>query len=100
MTRAGFSESFLLAGKGIFEGIAKDRNTKIHLFVGLAVIIVSLLLKISRVEFLIIGIICFLVIVLELFNNCMERIIDVIFPYYNKELGKVKDIFAGIVLSA
>jgi len=100
MTQTKLAESFLIAAKGIYFGISKDRNTKIHLVIGFIVLISAFLLKISKIDFIIISLACFLIIVLELFNNCMERVIDVISPYYNKELGKVKNILAGIVLAA
>ena len=100
MTRTNLGESFIAATKGIYLGISKDRNTKIHLVIGFIVLISAFLLKIPKIDFIIISIICFLVIVLELFNNCIERVIDAISPNHNKELGKVKDILAGIVLTA
>ena len=100
MTRINLGESFVAATKGIYLGISKDRNTKIHLVIGFIVLISAFLLEISKIDFILISIVCFLVIVLELFNNCIERVIDAITPYYNKELGKAKDILAGIVLIA
>lgn len=100
MTRTNLGESFVAATKGIYLGISKDRNTKIHLVIGLLVLISAFLLKVSKIDFIIISIVCFLAIVLELFNNCIERVIDAISPIHNKELGKAKDILAGIVLTA
>ncbi len=100
MTRISLGESFVAATKGIYLGISKDRNTKIHLAIGFIVLIGAFLLKIPKIDFIIIFIVCFLVIILELFNNCIERVIDAISPNHNKELGKVKDILAGIVLTA
>jgi len=100
MTQTNLGESFAAATKGIYLGISKDRNTKIHLVIGFLVLISAFLLKVSKIDFIIISIVCFLAIVLELFNNCIERVIDAISPTHNKELGKAKDILAGIVLTA
>jgi len=100
MTRVNLGESFVAATKGIYLGISKDRNTKIHIVLGFIALISAFLLKISKIDFILISIVCFLVIVLELFNNCIERIINAVSPNHNKELGKVKDILAGIVLTA
>ena len=33
-------------------------------------------------------------------SDSLEKFIDFIYPYYNEELGKLKDIMAGIVLLA
>jgi undecaprenol kinase len=94
----GFGESFVCACRGIFFGVAKDRNTKIHLAVATLAILVSVLLGISRIEFIIISMLCFFSIAMELFNNSIERFIDCIHPGYNKQLGIIKDMMAGMVL--
>jgi diacylglycerol kinase len=98
MDRISLGQSFVCASRGIFWGIAKDRNTKIHLAVVAITITIAILLKISRVEFIIISILCFLSICMELFNNGVERFIDCLHPGYNKELGRIKDLMAGMVL--
>ena len=37
-------------------------------------------------------------IILELFNNNFERLIDLISPEYQKEFGEIKDTMAGVVM--
>ncbi len=56
----------------------KERNVKIHLVITIFVLITSLLLKISRIEFIIIFILIALVISAELFNTAIEEICDTI----------------------
>ena len=56
----------------------KERNVKIHLVITIFVLITSLLLKISRLEFIIILILIALVISAELFNTAIEEICDTI----------------------
>lgn len=56
----------------------KERNVKIHLVITIFVLITSLLLKISRIEFIIILILIALVISAELFNTAIEEICDTI----------------------
>jgi undecaprenol kinase len=98
MEKVSLGESFACATRGVFWGIVKDRNTKIHLAVVAITITIAILLKISRVEFIIISILCFLSVCMELFNNGVERFIDCLHPGYNKELGRIKDLMAGMVL--
>jgi len=99
MSRVNLGQSFLCAIRGIFWAIGNDRNTKIHLVVGTITLLIAVLLRITRIELMIIAIISFLVISLELFNNCIERLIDVISPNHSSELGKIKDVLSGIVLT-
>lgn len=98
MSKITFRESVLCATRGLFRGISSERNIKIQLFFGTLIIFISLLLDISKVYLITIIIICFLVLILELFNRGFEKLIDLISPEYNKEFGKVKDIMAGVVL--
>jgi len=98
MTRTKLIESFLIAIKGIFYEILEERNIKIQMIIGLIIILISIALKIPKIYFIVILLVCFLVIILELLNKCFERLIDLISPDYHEEFGKIKDIAAGAVL--
>ena len=98
MTKTKLAKSFLIATKGIFKEISEERNIKIQIIIGLCVIIVSVLLKIPKIDFILILLVSFLVIILELFNTGFEKLIDVISPDYDKRLGRVKDISSAAVL--
>ena len=98
MSKVSFTTSLKCATKGIFYGIYKQRMLKILLLLGAAAILFSLLLGISKAYLITIFIVVFLVIILELFNNNFERLIDLISPEYNTEFGEIKDTMAGVVL--
>jgi len=98
MTKIGLKDSILCATRGLFRGISSERNIKIQLLIGGIIILISLILQISKIYLITIIIVCFLVIILELFNRGLEKLIDLISPDYNKEFGKVKDAIAGVVL--
>ena len=98
MTKIGFRDSVFCAIRGLFKGISSERNIKIQILIGGIIILISLLLEISKVYLITIIIVCFLVVILELFNRGFEKLIDLISPGYNKEFGKVKDAMAGVVL--
>jgi len=98
MTKTNFIKSFSFAIKGIFYGTSKEQNIKIQIMIGLFIIFLSIILRIPKIEFIIILIISFLVIILELLNTCFEKLIDLINPDYHIEFGKIKDIMAGVVL--
>jgi undecaprenol kinase len=98
MTRISFIQSALCAVRGLFHGISSERNIKIQIIIGGLIILTSILLEISKIYLITIIIVCFLVVILELFNRGFEKLIDLICPSYNKEFGKVKDAMAGVVL--
>ena len=98
MTKLTFKSSVLCAVRGLFKGISSERNIKIQILISAIIIFIALLLEISRGYLITIIIVCFLIIILELFNRGFEKLIDLISPEYNKEFGRVKDIMAGVVL--
>lgn len=84
--------------KGLFGLFSGERNIKMQILISAIVVFFAFLSKISEVYILIIAVIFFLGIVLELVNTNVEKLIDIISPEYNKQLGKIKDSMAGIVL--
>jgi diacylglycerol kinase (ATP) len=98
MTKVSFRDSAFCAVRGLFKGISSERNIKIQLLIGGIIILISLLLQISKVYLITIIIVCFLVVILEMFNRGFEKLIDLVSPEYNREFGKVKDAMAGVVL--
>jgi len=98
MTRISFLDSSFCAFKGLFHGISSERNIKIQIFIGALIIFTSILLEISKIYLITIIIVCFLVVILELFNRGFEKLIDLVSPEYNKDFGKIKDAMAGVVL--
>lgn len=98
MTRTTFRDSVICASRGLFRGISSERNIKIQLVIGFAIVLAAILLDVSKTYLITIIVVCFLVVILEMFNRGFEKLIDLISPEYNKEFGRVKDIMAGVVL--
>lgn len=99
MTRVSFKESALYATRGLFNAISTERNIKIQIAISAFIILTGILLGISKLYLITIIIVCFLVVILEMFNRGFEKLIDLISPEYNKEAGKIKDAMAGVVLA-
>jgi len=78
--------------------VSSERNIKIQILIGAILIFIAVLLKVPTIYLITIIIVCFLVVILELFNRGFEKLIDLVSPEYNKEFGKVKDAMAGVVL--
>lgn len=98
MTNLNFKDSALCAARGMFRGISSERNIKIQLLIGGIIILTAVLLEVSKIYLITLVIICFLVIILEMFNRGFEKLIDLVSPDYNKDFGRIKDIMAGVVL--
>lgn len=91
-------KSFKYAFEGIFTGIKKEQNMKIHIAVMIFVIIFGIMLKISKTEWIICIILFGLVISMELINTAIENTVDLITKEKNEQAKIAKDVAAGAVL--
>lgn len=90
--------SFKYAFKGIGHAFKYEQNFKIHSMFIIIVVLMSVLFKISKMEWLFIIVIIGLVIATELINTAMEALVDLVTSKY-KELAKVaKDTASAAVL--
>ena len=69
-------ESFGYAFEGIWTGICKERNMKIHCAAGALVILFGFFLRISLIQWCICLGLCALVMSLELVNTALEAVVD------------------------
>ena len=93
-------QSMRCALKGILFALLHERNMRVHLAVFVLAISAAYLLKISRVDFLIIIAMSALVFSLELANTAIEQLADRVLPEQDFIIGRVKDLMAGAVLLA
>lgn len=92
--------SFGYAFSGIWTGIYKERNMKIHCTALILVVIAGTVFEISVTEWCICIILCALVMALELVNTAVEAVVDLV-TEEKKPLAKIaKDTAAGAVLIA
>lgn len=90
--------SFKYAIQGIFTSFKTEKNMKIHIFIMLLVIVAGLVLKISKLEWIICIILFSIVIAGELFNTAIETVVDMVMPEKNEKAKIAKDVSAGAVL--
>lgn len=97
-SKRGFRSSVKNCIDGLkFVNINED-NFKREVFIGIITLILSYILKVNRIEFIIIVVMISLVLVTEIINTATERLVDLVSPGYNKIAGEVKDIMAFAVL--
>lgn len=91
-------KSFGYAFKGIDDVISSEPNMKIHVSVAILVVIMAILLKISRIEWIILVLLIGLVLAAEVINTTIENLVDMYTKDYNERAKVVKDTAAGTVL--
>ena len=93
-----FFKSFTYAINGFKVAFKTEQNFVFDIIVGLIVIILSFLLKISTTEFIIIIIAVGIAISFELFNTSIEYTVDMAMPEIHPLAKAAKDISAAAVL--
>ncbi len=93
-------DSFSYALEGIGQALQTERNLRIHLVIGFIALMGAVFLGLSRLEFLILFLVIALVVVMELFNTVVERLIDLISPNFHPRVRIIKNMAAGAVLIA
>lgn len=90
--------SFKYAFEGIATSFKTEQNMKIHIIMAIIVVILGLLFKITKKEWMICIFAIVIVIASELFNTAIETIVDMITEEKNEKAKIAKDVSAGAVL--
>ena len=93
-----FFKSFKYAFEGIHYAFKNDQNLLAHLAVAFLVINMSVALKVSPYEMGILGLTIMMVIVAEMVNSAIEKMVDLITKEHRQEAKIAKDVSAGMVL--
>lgn len=91
-------ESANNAIEGILFAAKTQRHLRYHFYAAIAVLILSFILGIKRIDFLIISIAVIIVLLAEMLNTAIESLVDMISPEYSEKARRIKDIAAGAVL--
>lgn len=93
-----FSGSIKNCLEGINFVITNESNFKKEIVIGIIALLLSYILKISRIEFTIILIMIALVLTSEIINTSIEKVVDLYTKDYNNLAKIAKDVSAGSVL--
>ena len=91
-------KSFLYAFRGLKYVMKNERNFRIELILAFLILVFSMILKIERWELVIVVFLITLVLVTELINTVVERVVDILEPRIHPFAKLIKDIMAAIVL--
>ncbi len=92
------AESFRYAVRGVMTAYREERQMKIHTLAAVAAIACGVIADLPRAEWAILALTIAMVIVLELVNTAVERVVDMVTEEYHPLAEKAKDIAAGAVL--
>ena len=92
-----FLSSFKNAISGIRHTYKNERNILIQSIFAVIAITCGIFFKISLIEWMILAIVIFIVLICELFNTAIEDLSDAVDENYNEKIKMVKDVAAGAV---
>lgn len=88
--------------KNCLDGISyvtkNEKNFKREIALGIIALILSYILKIDKIEFIIILTMICLVLTTEIINTAIERVVDLVTKEYHELARIAKDVSAGSVL--
>ncbi len=92
--------SFQYACTGIQKFLLGEHHARLHLMAAILVLIASLLCNVSQTEAIALAGMVGFVFVAEMFNTCVEKIMDFISVEKRPDIRFIKDVAAGAVLVA
>ncbi len=93
-------KSFVFALAGVKYFFINEHNAWIHGVAAAVTIIAGILMKLSSIEFIAVIISIALVLIAEMFNSAIEKIMDHLSPAFHPEVKIIKDLAAAAVLIA
>ena len=94
-----FRKSFGHAWDGVKTIWQEERNMRNHVAFGMLPIVADFLFRVSNIEWIVLVLCVFLVIIMEFLNTIIETVVDMVTNYeYHPLAKKAKDIAAGAVL--
>lgn len=93
-------KSFSYAGDGFRALFRTEHNAWIHVTFTGAALLAGVVLRISRVEWMVLVIAFGLVWMAELFNTCIEKVMDFLTEERHPQVKIIKDLAAAAVLTA
>lgn len=105
MKSQGFSirarvRSFRFALEGIASFFLREHNAWLHFIATIAVFTLAAVVGVNKLELLALVFAVGFVWVAEMFNTCIERVMDFVSIKQDAEIKFIKDLAAGAVLTA
>jgi diacylglycerol kinase (ATP) len=92
--------SIKYALRGLLLTLKREPNFRLHLLAAMLVSLLGMILHISRYDWIAVILCIGLVLMAEIMNTAIEKLVDMISPERHEQAGRVKDIAAAGVLIA
>ena len=86
--------------KGLRYVWSHEQNFRIQTGIGVLVVIAMAVLRVTIAEAIILTMLIMFVLILEVFNTVMEKMVDILKPRIHSYVGILKDMMAAAVLLA
>lgn len=93
-----FKKSLRHALDGLGYAISHEKNFRIELGIGLLVLLFIWFFKVKSWEAIVLLLMIMWVLIFELVNTVLERIVDILKPRIHPYARLIKDLMAGVVL--
>jgi len=93
-------KSFKYAFRGLFKIWREEQNLQTQSILGLIVVLLGWYFKIQAWQWVILVLVIGLVILMEIINSAIERIVDALKPRIDNYVKEIKDIMAAAVMLA
>ncbi len=100
MKSPSFQKSFYRAWNGLCIAFRTERSFRVQVAMTGVVIVCLTLFPLVVWERCLLLVVTMVVLVLELVNSCVERLLDLLKPRLFAYVGEIKDLMAGAVLLA
>ena len=91
-------KSFSYAWCGIKSMLHTEHNSRIHFAFTVAALAMGFIFKLSMMEFSVLTVVIAMVWIAELFNTCIEKLIDFVSTEKHPQIKLVKDMAAAAVM--
>jgi undecaprenol kinase len=93
-----FTHSCRHAMRGLIYALKNEKNFQNEVAIGILVVVGMLYFHVTRAEMVVLFIVIMEVLVFELLNTIMERVVDILKPRVHPYAKLIKDLMAGTVL--
>lgn len=93
-----FKKSFSYALRGLRYVVNHEKNFQNQLLAAFFIVLAMIYFRVTRAEMIVLLLVIFGVLVMELFNTVMERVVDILKPKIHPYARLIKDLMAAGVL--
>jgi undecaprenol kinase len=95
-----FFKSFRHAFRGLKYVLKNEQNFQLEVLIGIFIVILMVIFDIRDWQKVILFLVIFSVLVIELINTILERVVDILKPRVHPYAQLIKDVMAAAVLLA